>query len=128
MILIKKIIAYFKGLFMSSSSENISQWLVDSALFIDERQINKLHEAIVKPEFELVSISSTESGSNSVTNESKWKFGGSVGASYLDIAKAKLGIDYWKTKREQDTNSNSSVENQIVINSAERKLEELSAL
>jgi len=128
MILIKKIVAYLKRLFMSSSHENISQWLVDSALFIDEKQINKLHEAIVKPEFELVSISSTESDSSSTTKESKWKFGASIGASYLDVAKAKLGIDYWKTKREQNSNSNSSVENQIVINSAERKLEELSAL
>ncbi len=113
---------------MSSSNENISQWLVDSALFIDERQINKLHEAIVKPEFELVSIASGNSDSAKKTVENRWKIDAEVGGTLIEIVKAKLKVGYQRTSKNEDSQTNTRTENFIAINSPERKLEELAAL
>jgi hypothetical protein len=113
---------------MSSSNNDVSQWLVDSALFIDEKQINKLHEAIVKPEFELVSIAEGNSESAKTTVENRWKIDAEAGGTLLEIVKAKLKVGYQRKSKNENGESKSATENFVPINSPERKLEELTSL
>jgi hypothetical protein len=124
----KKIIAYFRSFFMNTPSESVTQWLVDSALFIDDKQINKLHEAIVKPEFELVSSAEGSSENAKKTTENRWKLGADVGGTLIEIVKAKLKVGYQRNTKKEDGQTDSKTENFIPVNSPERKLEELAAL
>lgn len=113
---------------MSSSNNDISQWLVDSALFIDEKQINKLHEAIVKPEFELVSIAEGNSESAKKTVQNKWKIDAQAGGTLIEIVKAKLKVGYQRNTKNEEGETKIATENFVPVNSPERKLEELTSL
>ncbi|MEZ9540310.1 hypothetical protein AB4160_19270 [Shewanella sp. 10N.286.51.B8] len=92
------------------------------------KQINKLHEAIVKPEFELVSIAEGNSETAKQTAENRWKLDTEAGGTLIEIVKAKLKVGYQRNTKNENGQIDSKTENFIPVNSPERKLEELASL
>ncbi|MCG9751335.1 hypothetical protein L1D54_12650 [Vibrio brasiliensis] len=113
---------------MGTTADKSIDWLVDSPLFIDDKQLNNLYEAIVKPEFELVSISSKQQDTSKNKVSDKTVIGGDVSSSFLNVVKAKLSIRQHNTDETEQGTSQEFLNNFQPIQSAERKLEELAAL
>lgn len=112
----------------NSTTDKSIDWLVDSPLFIDKKQIDKLYESIVRPEFELVSISTKDQNSTKNQFSDKTVASGSAAGSIFGVVKAKLSLGKHSSSGSEKAESNESIEAFAPISSPERKLEELAAL
>ena len=105
------------------------QWLLDAPLFVDEILVDKLFDAVVRPEFE---VQSREVGQVSETAR-RTLFGAEVGADYklgLSFLTGKVGVSAkGSAQHERSTKKTSStklVEAPVVTSG--RRLEEIAAV